>query len=72
MKMGHNAVIDHIELCETSQNEKDKKKLLTVVRKYRSEYETKINEALLIKKLSPLLNKQLYVKGSKLLLQVHE
>jgi len=51
------AVNDHLKSCRTCQNEKDKMKLFAVVRKCRSDYETKINEALMIKKLSPFLNK---------------
>ena len=33
-----------------------------------TEYDTKIQEALLIKKLNPKLNKQLYAKGASFLL----
>jgi len=64
------AVKDHLKSCGTCQNEKDKMKLFTVVKKCRSDAETKINEALMIKTLSPSLNKQLYAKSSSFLLQV--
>jgi len=42
-------VNDHLKSCGTCQKEKDKMKLFTVVRKCRSDYDTKINEALMIK-----------------------
>jgi len=41
-----------------------------VLRKCSSEFDTKINEALLIKKLNPSLNKQLYGRGASMLLSV--
>ena len=34
------------------------------------QYETKIQEALLIKKLNPKVNKQLYAKGASFLLSI--
>jgi len=42
----------------------------SVLRSYRSEFDTKINEALFIKRLKPKLNKQLYAQGSSFLLNV--
>ena len=41
-----------------------------IVRKCRSDYDTKIHEALLIKKHSLGLNRQLYASGASFLLQV--
>ena len=35
-----------------------------------TEYDTKIQEALLIKKLNPKVNKQLYAKGVSFLLRI--
>ena len=41
-----------------------------VIRKCNTEYSTKIQEALLIKKHNPILNTQLYAGGSSFLLNV--
>ena len=41
-----------------------------VVQKCNNEYETKIQEALFIKKQNPKLNSQLYASGSSFLLNV--
>jgi len=42
----------------------------SVLRSYRSAFDTKINEALFIKRLKPKLNKQLYAQESSFLLNV--
>jgi len=43
---------------------------IKILRTCPSEYDTKIQEALLIKKLNPKLNKQLYANGSSFLLSI--
>ena len=40
------------------------------LKKCATEYDTKIQEAILIKKLNPKLNKQLYAKGVSFLLSI--
>ena len=41
-----------------------------IIKKYKSEFHTKIHEALFIKKRNPGLNRQLYANGSSFLLNV--
>ena len=43
----------------------------TILRKCNSDYETKIHEALLIKRYSPGLNKQCYARGASFLLNIY-
>ena len=43
-----------------------------VLKKYVNEYDTKIQEALLIKKLNPKLNNQVYAKGVSFLLSIFQ
>ena len=45
-------------------------KSFTVIKKCQLKFHTKIHEALLIKKDTPKLNRQLYAKGASFLLQV--
>ena len=56
--------------CNIFSNKKTGLDSFKIIRKCRSEYDTKIHEALLIKKHSPALNRQLYANGSSFLLQV--
>ena len=63
---------DHIIECNLC-NKKDMNGLLhcfSAIKKYSSDYDCKIHEALLIKKHQPKLNKQLYENGSSFLLQL--
>ena len=41
-----------------------------IIKKYNSNFETKIHEALLIKKRNPGLNRQLFANGSSFLLNI--
>ena len=43
-----------------------------ILKKCVTEYDTKIQEALLIKKRNPKLNKQLYAKGASFLLSIFQ
>ena len=56
--------------CNICSNKKTGLDLFKIIQKYRSECDTKIHEALLIKKHSPTLNRQLYAYVSSFLLQV--
>ena len=64
------SIKDHIMSCNICSNKKTGLDSFKIIRKCRSEYDTKIHEALLIKKHSPALNRQLYANGSSFLLQV--
>ena len=63
------AIKEHIRACAICCEEK-----YTVnsfqIKSCHTEYETKIQEALLIKKLNPKSNKQLYAKGASFLLSI--
>jgi len=65
------AIRDHIELGQSCQRKQLDVNNFEVIRTCNSEYETKIQEALLIKKFNPQLNKQLYAKESSCLLSVY-
>ena len=65
------AISQHISSCQTCQNSNLDVSSFKVIRNCHNEsYETKIQEALLIKKLIPRLNSQLYAKGCSFLLNV--
>ena len=53
------AITDHLKVCDNCKK-KSNLNSFNVCRKYKTEYETKIHEALHIKKINPLLNKQLH------------
>ena len=64
------AIKDRILSCGICSDVQHGLKSFTVIKKYQSEFHTKIQKALLIKKDTPKLNRQLYVKGKSFLLQV--
>jgi len=57
------AINQHITSFEKYKNSNLKVKSYQVIRQCQSEYKTKIQEALLIKKYTPKLNSQLYANG---------
>ena len=61
---------DHILFSGICSDVQHGLKSLTVIKKCQSEFHTKIHEALLIKKDTPKLNRQLYDKEASFLLQV--
>ena len=64
------AIKDHIRACATCHEEKYTVNSFQISKRCHTEYETKIQEALLIKKLNPKLIKQLYAKGAAFLLSI--
>ena len=69
MKVGphKSAIKDHIRACAICCDEKYTVNSFQILNRCHTEDETKIQEALLIKKLNPRLNKQLYAKGASFL-----
>ena len=55
-----NVIKDHLRSCSQCYSEVCNVTSFKILRKYFTDYDTKIHEALLIKKLRPHLNKQLY------------
>ena len=66
------AIKDHILSCDVCSDVQHGIKSFTVIKKCQSKFHTKIHEALLIKKDTPKLNRQLYAKGKFFLLQVFQ
>ena len=64
------SIKDHIEACNFCSKTKIGIDSFKIIQKCRPDYDTKIHEALLIKKHSPRLNRQLYASGASFLLQV--
>ena len=64
------AIKDHIMSCNKCCSMKYNLKSFKIIKKCNSEFQTKIFEAMLIKKLNPTLNRQLYANGSSFLLNV--
>ena len=64
------AIKDHILSCDVCSDVQYGIKSFNVIKKCQSKFHTKIHEALLIKKDTPKLNRQLYAKGASFLLQV--
>ena len=64
------SIKDHIAACNFCSKTKIGIDSFKIIRKCRSDYDTKIHEALLIKKHSPGLNRELYASGASFLLQV--
>ena len=62
------SVKDHILSCDICANSKFNGNSFKIIKKCNSNFETKIHEALLIKKLR--LNRQLFVNGSSFLLNI--
>ena len=66
------AVKEHMQNCNSSsQEQKQDLNSFTVIRKCNTAYEVKIQEALLIKKQNPKLNKQLHSNGASFLLHIY-
>ena len=63
------AIKDHLYSCDICSNNLDMDSF-TILKKCNSEYETKIHEALLIKKRGPKFNKQVYASGASFLLDI--
>ena len=64
------AINQHIRDCEHCSEANHNVSSFKILKKCSTEYETKIQEALLIKKLNPSMNKQLFSNGSSFLLNV--
>ena len=64
------AVKEHILDCNNCVKYDDILKPYSILRKCTSDYDTKIHEALLIKKYKPKLKRQLYGNGSSFLLKI--
>ena len=61
---------DHILLCRKCSNNRFNENNFIIIRKYKSEFSSKIHEALLVKKLSPKLNRQMFANGASYLLNI--
>ena len=66
----NSAIKDHIRSCDQCSNIKYDEKCFRIIKKCNSEFDTKIHEALMIKKRKPTLNKQLFRNGASFLLNV--
>ena len=66
----NSAVKEHILDCNNCVESDDILKPFSILRNCTSDYDTKIYEALLIKKYKPKLNRQLYGNGSSFLLKI--
>ena len=64
------AIKDHLYNCDKCSSMKHSVESFKILKKCVTEYDTKIQEALLIKKLNPKVNKQLYAKGASHLLSI--
>ena len=62
------AIKEHIRACAICREEKYTVNSFQILKSCHTEYETTIQEALLIKKLNRKLNKQLYAKGASFIL----
>ena len=58
------AIKNYIRTCATCRDEKHTVNSLQISKRCELEHESKIQEALLIRKLNPRLNLQLYGKGA--------
>ena len=56
--------------CDKCSSIKHSVESFKVLKKYVTKYDTKIQEALFIKKLNPKFNKQLYAKEASILLSI--
>ena len=66
------AIKDHILDCVKCSNSSHSLASFKILRFCKNEYNTKVHEALLIKKFKPKLNRQLYANGCSFLLKVFE
>ena len=64
------AIKDHILSCGKCSNNRFNENKFIIIRKCKSEFCSKIHEALLIKKLSPKLNRQMFANGASYLLNI--
>ena len=64
------AIKDHILSCRKCSNNRFNENNFIIIRKCKSEFCFKIHEALLIKKLSPKLNRQMFANGASYLLNI--
>ena len=64
------AVTSHIFDCETCKKGQLSVDQFCIIKQCRNDYRCKINEALMIKKLNPVLNRQRHNKGQSYLLRV--
>ena len=72
-KSNNCAVKNHILNCNSclDENPKFQLDLFSIMHQCNSAYEAKINQALLIKKQNPTINKQMYANGASFLLSVY-
>ena len=66
------SVKEHIMSCDICSNSKFNVNSFKIIKKCNSNFETKIHEALLIKKHNPKLNRQLFANGSSFLLNIFQ
>ena len=64
------AIKDHILSCGKCFNNRFNENNFVIIRKCKSEFCSKIHEALLIKKLSPKLNRRMFANGALYLLNI--
>ena len=64
------AIKEHIKKCSSCKTQANNMRQFEIIRKCQSSYEAKIHEALVIKRSSPVLNKQLYANGASFLVNV--
>ena len=69
-KSRKSAIKDHILDCVKCFNSSHSLASFKLLRNSKNEYDTKVHEALLIKKFKPKLNRQLYANGCSFLLKV--
>jgi len=62
---------DHIDSCDTCKEKNLDINSFKVIRSCNTEYETRIHEALFIKKHNPQLKTQVHANGSSFLLSVY-
>ena len=66
----YSAIKDHILLCGKCSNNWFNENNFIIIHKCKSEFCSKIHEALLIKKLSPKLNRQMFANRASYLLNI--
>ena len=62
--------MDYIRACATCRKEKYTVNYFQILKRCHTQYETTIQEALLIERLNPKSNTQLYAKGASFLLSI--
>ena len=63
-------VAKHVSYCQTCKNSQLSVKNFYIMKQCRNDYRSLINEALIIKKHNPVLNKQQQTTGNSYLLRV--